>query len=887
MLLHPSCNTNEDEENEAAQARSRGMLPLRFRLEMKVTYAERGEKFNAPIVASCERRGAIFATSPCDLREASQRVLFSDSIRLNMVVFRKETEDGSDLKIAEIVSNGKKLSGVEPVRARLTLREIEEGGVVVDVAAIDLANYIVGAHGLVKETIELQLGSVIELQVTSDLEGSSDVANTDSAKNQLSKASLSSSTVSSSSSPPRLELAGEKGETATAAVFAERNEDAEPARHDEGKNKPSNSVYKEDLVPINRIEETADFGGDGNTSLTIGEKECPTSPETIEDDFDFDSELDEYLLNSMYNNSPDEISSAGRKVPERSLSESGPIISMVSKRHTYPDSIERQDSADSGHGFESVKSRDSTTGPYINDLSEELASLRSEDSDPFGDMCNPFGDLEEDPPIEALSQAEKTDEEEEEEGSEFGEEQNRIVLPNHIFTPMVLSRSPTEPYVSVTDEGLWSETPVLTSIDCPFPISVWSIQGPEELDPDEEFDMMEMEDGTLVPRRNIPKLQSAAAALHADSTTKPSPPALPGNMSPLQRSFLAPTKVRQALYVALAKPLDMKKCTVLAASKTLYHNRVDVDDPPISDSEGEDEEEGEGEGEEDDDEHEEDEEDEAESDLSGNFMVNCTDMDLADSVGPTAIPSLSEESDKTRSASQVIRHTANQSAEMMNQINELEDETHSLKQSLKKSNVMVRDLQRERDILTKLLGEQAEEKLKLERSISERDEASVAAMDIEPNAFKYQTSETEAFASREGLEEELRVAGEARDSACHELEMLQAEVMQENNLRLENERLLNVILSLKRELDREPVVPDVLEELKQTKTELTLERGRAEALKNELAQLQKHGSPSSAKKSKGGFWGSNSKSKKKKSSASVISASESPRSVSVVEPTSE
>lgn len=860
MLLSPSRTAFGDEADEADQARRRGMIPLTFRLQMKVAYAEREEKGGAPIVVSCERRGAVFATPPGCPTSGSKRAFFDGSIRVDVLVFRNENEDNAALERADLITNGKPLSGFEPVRARLTLREIDEEGEVIDVASLNLANYITGAHGSVTETVELQLGSVVELQVLSDLEKSLDTVDSESScrEENHEKAAPASSSLASRAVEPRkdeeMEVADLCEKTSEVGISSTGQESALGCSNSDHKVKPVAKANESEALVLERDE---------NESLDIDHQPSHDSADSTKDASEFDSELEAYLMNNMYSNPPVDDTSAAYDASELKgsvRSAPGTVVSMVSKRHTKSEAT-----TDGGNEelTDTTTHRSSEMADASSVTSAENDFLATSSADSDGSV--PFGHIDR----QDYSQQEDSD------GEESGScgEQNRIILPNHLMTSLVISRTPAEPYSSLTDEGEWVGPPIITEIGSSLPIMVWSIQGPEEIDPDEESDEMEMEDGTVVPKRNISKLQSGAAALNANSTTKASPPALPGDMSPLQRCYFCSTNVRRALYVALGKPLDMKTCTVLSASRTLSHTRVEVEDPPmISDSEGE-----------------EDRSDETDvesevdrSQASEDYTVERTDTGFVDQAVLTSIVGPSSSIAESESEASIkIRSNASQTAELMNRINELEDDANSMKQALKKSGILVNDLQQEELYLKKLLGEH-EERKQMKANQTEMSKTSIVALGM---ASQHPPTESDAGNVDEDENSvELRLAEEERDAACQRLKMLQAEVFSESNLRQENERLLTVILNLKRELDRESGVPDVLDMLKQAKSDLALERGRTESLQFELAQMQIHGYPFTPppKKSKG-FWASSSSKSKKASEPAAPSAPDtvlnSPRSV--------
>jgi hypothetical protein len=202
---------------------------------------------------------------------------------------------------------------------------------------------------------------------------------------------------------------------------------------------------------------------------------------------------------------------------------------------------------------------------------------------------------------------------------------------------------------------------------------------------------------------------------------------------------------------------------------------------------------------------------------------------------------------------------------LFDRIYNLEAESVGVEQVLTKSKLLLEDLRNERDYLKQLLQEK-------EVGTTQQVNSTMAAVD-DKRVESLQKKNVEQAFLIESLRQELSTCTYAKLAAEAELSKLRQEMTSENSIRMENERLLNVILSLKRELDREPGIPDVLNELKRAKTELALERAKSETLRSEIARLQ---SPKSSSKQKRGFFGKSSNSESK---SKLRGDSESPTSV--------
>jgi hypothetical protein len=734
---------------EERLARKRGLTPFRFRLELFASYVEQMFHSQTPIVLSCERRGTIIATSPAAPISGMRRTLFEDGIVLDLLVFRRDGFDPRELDAKQLVTNSEPLPGFDPIMARLTIREESARGAVCDVAAIDLAKFIVGAHGLVEQKVELQLGSLVSLRVVSDLHGST-------------AEKLPSSYESDVSEQPC------GGDDAPGVV-----------------------------------DGPGALGADGQSPGNAAEASEAQGPEL----------------------------KVGTRVAAKSPTSVVPGADELERQSSIRSRVDAS-GASSGGGEESRSDLEFELGAGEEDSGSPAPAsgetlLRVED----GPARGPARERKERGPGSAASVSTASD------GGTLTDDgdNNRILLSDHPFAPLVSSRTQSEAYSCVLVEGPWIECPVITEVRSPLPIYVWSIQGPEEMDPDDEEDMMDLGDGTMVPKRNIAKLQAAASC----SSTKHGQPTLPGHMSPLQRTYLKPTQTRAALHVALGKPPRQSKCTVLAASKRAEKRFIQIDEPDMSDSDDEDEEGG-------------GEETEGDADLTGGCGALAVDPagGGAGRGDPFFDGGTHPEGEAGSDTSGNMRENASQVASLMNRVNDLEAEAVGVKQVLKKSKTLVDDLRGERDYLKMLLDEREVQCMKEVDSSRAPDAERVAALERD-NA--------DCASKLQALKHEYDACTKARLAAEAELDKLRREMTSESSLRTENERLLTVILSLKRELDREPGAPDVLDELKQAKSDLAMERAMSQTLRYELAQMR---SPRTSSK-RSGFFGQRSKSKSK------------------------
>jgi hypothetical protein len=721
MLLAPSSAGDATLHEEERIARSRGMTALRFHIEIIPLYVDREFESDEPIVLCCERRGIVAATAAMNQSAHCKRTILEESLVLDLLLFRKDGYDVIDTDGNETVTKASPLPGFDPVMARLTFRVRTADGEVCDVAAINLAKFIVGARGVVEDKVQLELGSILTFRAISTLQNSGSL--------------------------PAGPWCTERGKTSHTATKEIRSENLTLT--------PCVAPEKEECCKHSRTPsmasgatETSPLKQDTNISDTDD-----SSSKNLKYQTPADGTVDDAVASWRTTNGSTPISSGVKHEPGTSLLSFG---------------------------------KESAGGTSQNEL--ELSKCNSSKDDDNA-------------------------------------EHNRILLSEHPFTPLVSRREPGEMYSCVTDENPWYESPIITTIHSPLPISVWSVQGPEEIDPDDEDDMMDLGNGSMVPKRNIAGLQAAASC----SSRKCGPPAVPGTMSPLQKTYVLPTKTRQALYIALGKPVNLSRCSALVASRQVDQKTITIDEPELSDCD----EEGSG---------SEQSDDDSSSNGSYAFDSNISLADVPQSSTPDS-----------------------ENTSLFDRIYNLEAESVGVEQVLTKSKLLLEDLRNERDYLKQLLQEK-------EVGTTQQVNSTMAAVD-DKRVESLQKKNVEQAFLIESLRQELSTCTYAKLAAEAELSKLRQEMRSENSIRMENERLLNVILSLKRELDREPGIPDVLNELKRAKTELALERAKSETLRSEIARLQ---SPKSSSKQKRGFFGKSSNSESK---SKLRGDSESPTSV--------
>lgn len=906
-------------EEESILARARNLTPLRFRLELVVTYLEQPFEYDAAVVFTCERRGAIFATNPAEAQPGEKRRLFNESIVLDLLLFRKSGFDDEWLIGSEVIANGEPISGFDPVMTRLTLRESLLDGIVIDCVAVDLSNFILGAHGVVEDILELQLGSHVGLRVITDLCGPSPEelpSPSDDLKYDSSNGPLGDSSSfqdgclgdDSANRLPRDPDDAKPGSQNNSNVFPEEAGGSEkitlpiPEKYHSENSEDRSSVKCKDSV----AQEQADVS-EGVTLPTSerekfkGKLSCGSEPGPCPEEEAFQACASSSWLTTSVNdatsevhiravpqecdkssetNIPTDTSEANVSRPNEQHSVSKSSTGQLLKRQSshclgiekHQDNIQNENqSPEKGDGPPAQAS-----ARFISLLAQEVTISQKAEEEEVARRAQEAADLrkrreavrrkEREMAAEASSKIEAearkarqeaylnrsrsqnqltscadtdstsgmSDDSERDQFSETGSELDndilrgkgsRVQLEDHPFTEMITTEKLPQPYLCFVDEGHWEEHPVVSHVRCPFSLNIWSIQGPQEIDPDDEDDLMDIGDGMLGPKRNIQKLQSAATC----SNVKHGKPALPGNMSPLQRSNIRPSRTREAIVIALGRPSRPSQLTVLSASKELEQDVIHIDEPDLTDSEFEESEDG-------------DNSDVRRSPNSFSVPHPNGDEQAKDGGTSAAVLEGMGPDDDSRKEME-IRQTASQVAELMNRINELDAEIVSVKQVLKKTRTLAADLRSERDYLKTLLDEkeiQGTADAGFEQGNTAKEDE---LCQLERDRVEYEKNLGSMLAK---LEE----AKQANQDSTKELRSIQEDMARANSLRNENDRLLAVILSLNNELDRDHGSPDVLDMLQDTRAALAKEQEESQKLRDELGELKASKKASSSPKKK-------------------------------------
>lgn len=399
----------------------------------------------------------------------------------------------------------------------------------------------------------------------------------------------------------------------------------------------------------------------------------------------------------------------------------------------------------------------------------------------------------------------------------------------------VFSWNAEKEYSTQYSRGTWKETPRLLELDGPQKLILWSIEGPSD-DTDEQ-EGAEEGDGPRLKRKHKSMTVSCS---------KPGPPAKVGKLSPMQKCILAPKVPVQPMTIPLGAPISLLRSSVLAASKFLVHEIKYVDEPLLSDSEEE-------EGENEEDEEEDEDEDEDEGDDKGGEEEEEDDEDDEDENEEDE----NEEDEKSTDDENKKVEEEREKEEDNNERNESENlfTIVRLDQSSREENMHALDKQLsalrlsqpsescenskdEESDEARTDHETDEEILTGERNVDEGFDTSIGSNGPEqPDESTFQVCELEKciFQLREELEsvlienEKLRSElGEGRgENSRHDVSrenvlckdccgsgddkrligdlkrQLRAERDKNIRCRLEQERLLQVILTLTSELDRE------------------------------------------------------------------------------------
>jgi hypothetical protein len=769
-----------------------------------------------PHVLTCERRCSEIATNAALEAEGVRRIQLHDGVLCNLHLFRSGDFDDELKPTSSLqpVVCGSPLQGFDPVVAQISIRDTCATGKVRDCAAVNLAKFIIGPHGVMDETIELPWGSRILIQVKADL--------------------ISSTTPDDSVW------------TASATAIARKE------------------IQGHGLldVPTLVVTETLDT----KRECELVYKDAAVMRET---DPSKDVPSCHYVLNehdgsesAVYRRStegdPSKDVPSCHDVPNgQGGAESTVHLRNTVDGHADREQTEGQDRAASHGECRTELRRRETVNLLLRQSRIEQAR------GPHEELCSPC------------------DSSDEEDVKHFGalREIERDLLPDHPFRHLVTERRMGEIYSTISENGVCEERALLSFVNSPFPICVWSIQGPDMPERDPEQELRNIGDGVLVPNRNIQKLKAAAEY----SSTKSGPPAMLGNVSPLQLTYILPTKQRAPLVVELGKPWRPSQRTVLNASRWMRDYGIKIDEPILDDSDESEERDSEVQSADRESEDSEVRYDtapfvETRANIGTASNLRCVDetestmLDLQNHTGQkqqsspskqTTMPNIASEESVSRSPcisqgraegsideSACIRESASRLAELTHCLNDADAAIKELKHLVKRSESTIIELR------SKLLDASLRRRCDADNWQPLRAEEQPAIDASEREWLIHTQAQNQTLVERDAMMMRLlQQANEARDESEAELWKLQREVLTDVSVRYENERLLKVILDLKTELDHEPGSPDVVNQLREAKSENVLQRQELGLLRNEIAKLKRKCRETASKHAGGLFLG--------------------------------
>lgn len=928
MLLSPSAqDLAETLREEESLARSRGLRSLRFKLGVSSISVDRPNAENEPIVVLCERRGKRFVTGPASPDNGSSRTIFADSLNLDILFFRRADYQMADLQDTSLRTQHEPLGGFDPALVRFSIRKGSVDGPLLDCAALNLSSFVVGARGAIEDQLELPVGFTLRMCVSTTLVLPEPEDQTPDQSN-LQEARLVASTLFQDTS--RGEVFCRNGAWSGVHDY----EDTGAYRSDmPDSNAESSEAGSDDESDPWSIDDSLVISAGDDTQLVDETTNVPTS-----------SAVDQPpVAPTMLDNDSEEQVEKCKADVEHSCTEnscdSHPLTDTVKTGNTNTDEGEPTVVSESLEELDPVPEGDSTGEPVVFPKSLDGVDPSRDSGSQEACLSNIPKETRETEEVVELHRARSREHAEDGMTDSNIEPETfsaRLFEEDHPFTSLGQRKDGAAMYNTITDEGLWQEVPLCTSVPSPFPIEIWSIAGPEEIDPEEEEEMVDIGDGVLAPKRNITLLQATAKC----SSTKAGPLATIGDMSPLQKCRISPRKRRRPLVHDLGKPLNLHKCTVLEASRRMEHDVIYIDEPNLSDSEEFDDEDDEED--DDDDDYENESDNEAGEDANEGFGRVDTELNLlrdeqkgfGPSLGPERKPEkcsssssvgdmhceMSEEepsselsdacvheqspastkngalqrekseppsdaptytpdgsrregnvtgsetqvdSDKSdvgnvvagvfgadqsmqdlnEAESNGIREAASQVATLMNRLNELEIENTLLSKRLRAANLHVEILQQSRSYETGRLANGPDD-VKLSETLS--------------RVHQLEVENSHLLESEQELTDLAKAATTARLAAETELSKLRKEVLQGQQFRQENQRLLGVILELKGELDREPGSPDIVKQLTEAKSELAIVQAEVDSLRHDLGLAQQQLSEQSIKKrgkGSGGIFG--------------------------------
>lgn len=145
----------------------RGLEPFRvhfcfYLLNLKVPTHLRGKV----IILCCERKGHMaMIEKPVHIEPSADETQINQVLELYSTMARREKIDAEILSSHDPVINGEPIPSFETVMARITLRNENPKGAVLDCVSLNLATFISGRHSITRLELSLQLGGKLAISI--------------------------------------------------------------------------------------------------------------------------------------------------------------------------------------------------------------------------------------------------------------------------------------------------------------------------------------------------------------------------------------------------------------------------------------------------------------------------------------------------------------------------------------------------------------------------------------------------------------------------------------------------------------------------------------------------------------------------------------------------
>lgn len=360
------------------------------------------------------------------------------------------------------------------------------------------------------------------------------------------------------------------------------------------------------------------------------------------------------------------------------------------------------------------------------------------------------------------------------------------------------TRGAGDEYRTKCSSGTWVEDASIVEIHAPHKVRFWGIHGPDEYECDDDDSDSEAEEP---PRKKH---------VMTISTTKPGPPAAPGKMSVLQKSVMTLETPAPAYSLDLGPPVSFYQSSVLAATRFLWHDAQHIEEPMLSDLEAM--------------------EDEVENDRSsetGSVKAEAESQLVMTECPNGEISALGAASVETSGLKKLPEPGEDRVDELTFQLREMEKYIRQLQVELeesKKPSTKISQSSRDEEECfqgPKILANKA-------RSQSHK------LGESEPSLYRTDGRRRSSH-SRHGSSSS---SFDRKESVLTLQKELQEEREKSATSQREHARLHLVIKKLQGELDREPEMMAIVNELSEAKVELALERAKRQKLEKLLQDSQ-------------------------------------------------